>query len=181
MLPAAHRLRRSNDFSTAMRAGRRSGRGSVVVHLAVQAAQPEAQPQVGPEEAQLPEAQLKASSELLRHSDGAFSTSVPGASDVTTATAGVTVPTKAPVTRAGFVVSKAVGNAVVRNKVKRRLRQLVAERLSTLPPGSTLVVRALPQAAVTSYDQLGLDLDSALAAVLAPRRRSREDQRTERR
>lgn len=35
--------------------------------------------------------------------------------------------------RAGFVVSKAVGNAVVRNRVRRRLRHLVRERLAALP------------------------------------------------
>ncbi|MFG2056332.1 ribonuclease P protein component [Micromonospora sp. NPDC048930] len=76
--------------------------------------------------------------------------------------------------RAGFVVSKAVGNAVVRNKVRRRLRHLVRERLADLPAGSTLVVRALPQAAEASYARLGADLDAAVAAARAPRgRRSR--------
>lgn len=81
--------------------------------------------------------------------------------------------TSAP-SRAGFVVSKAVGNAVVRNKVRRRLRHLVRERLADLPAGSTLVVRALPQAADASYARLGTDLDAALTAARAPRgRRSR--------
>ncbi|MFG2165345.1 ribonuclease P protein component [Micromonospora chersina] len=76
--------------------------------------------------------------------------------------------------RAGFVVSKAVGNAVVRNKVRRRLRHLVRERLGDLPAGSTLVVRALPPAAEASYARLGADLDAALAAARSPRgRRSR--------
>ena len=49
--------------------------------------------------------------------------------------------------RVGFVVSKAVGPAVTRNLVKRRLRHLCRERISSLPPGSMLVVRALPAAA----------------------------------
>jgi ribonuclease P protein component len=76
--------------------------------------------------------------------------------------------------RAGFVVSKAVGNAVVRNRVRRRLRHLVRERLAELPPGSTLVVRALPAAAEASYPRLGADLDAAIAAARTPRgRRSR--------
>jgi ribonuclease P protein component len=74
--------------------------------------------------------------------------------------------------RAGFVVSKAVGGAVVRNKVRRRLRHLVRERLAELPPGASLVVRALPAAATTPYDQLGADLDAALAAARSRRRRS---------
>jgi ribonuclease P protein component len=72
--------------------------------------------------------------------------------------------------KAGFVVSKAVGGAVVRNKVKRRLRHLVRERLSAYPNGTTLVVRALPGAADKDFDGLGLDLDAALAAAARPRR-----------
>lgn len=72
--------------------------------------------------------------------------------------------------RAGFVVSKAVGNAVVRHRVSRRLRHLVAERLDTLPPGAALVVRALPPARDASSGELGADLDSALRAARRPRR-----------
>lgn len=76
--------------------------------------------------------------------------------------------------RAGFVVSKAVGNAVTRNRVRRRLRELVRERLAALPEGSTLVVRALPAAAEASYPRLATDLDAALAAARSSReRRSR--------
>jgi ribonuclease P protein component len=72
--------------------------------------------------------------------------------------------------KAGFVVSKAVGGAVVRNKVKRRLRHLVAERLSAYPNGTTLIVRALPGAADKDFRELGQDLDAALAAAARPRR-----------
>jgi ribonuclease P protein component len=68
-------------------------------------------------------------------------------------------------TRAGFVVSKAVGSAVIRNRVKRRLRHLVAERLDRLPAGLLLVVRALPPAATATSDELERDLDSALARL----------------
>lgn len=75
--------------------------------------------------------------------------------------------------RAGFVVSKAVGPAVVRNKVRRRLRHLVRERLADLPPGSTLVVRALPAAAEATYQRLGADLDDALSAARTSRGRRR--------
>lgn len=66
----------------------------------------------------------------------------------------------------GFVVSKAVGNAVTRNLVKRRLRHLARERLGSLPGCSVLVVRALPAAGTASYDALARDLDSALSRVL---------------
>lgn len=67
--------------------------------------------------------------------------------------------------RAGFVVSKAVGPAVTRNRVKRRLRHLVAERLDRLPEGAVLVVRALPAAAGAPGEQLARDLDSALGRL----------------
>ena len=63
--------------------------------------------------------------------------------------------------RVGFVVSKAVGNSVVRHRVTRRLRALVRDRLGTLPADCTLVIRALPAAAEASSRQLGADLDGA--------------------
>jgi ribonuclease P protein component len=78
-------------------------------------------------------------------------------------------PTGPAPTRAGFVVSKAVGGAVTRNLVRRRLRHLARERLVDLPAGSALVVRALPGAADRPYAQLGADLDGALAAARAAR------------
>ena len=80
-------------------------------------------------------------------------------------------PAPASTARAGFVVSKAVGNAVVRNKVRRRLRHLVRPLLAELPPSASLVVRALPSAAAASFADLGADLESALAAARNPRRR----------
>jgi ribonuclease P protein component len=73
------------------------------------------------------------------------------------------VPADAPA-RVGFVVSRAVGSAVVRNRVKRQLRHLTRERLAEVPAGSLLVVRANPAAAGAS--SLSRDLDGALASVL---------------
>lgn len=64
--------------------------------------------------------------------------------------------------RVGFVVSKAVGPAVTRNLVKRRLRHLARERTDSLPPRAMLVVRALPAAAQASYDELARELDRCL-------------------
>jgi ribonuclease P protein component len=71
----------------------------------------------------------------------------------------------------GFVVSKAVGNAVTRNQVKRRLRHLARERICSLPGTAVLVVRALPAAAGASYAELGGDLDSALERLHRSSRR----------
>jgi ribonuclease P protein component len=68
--------------------------------------------------------------------------------------------------RVGFVVSRAVGGAVVRNRVRRRLRHLVRDRLADLPPTSVLVVRALPATAEAGYDELGTDLARCLGKVL---------------
>jgi ribonuclease P protein component len=64
--------------------------------------------------------------------------------------------------RAGFVVPRTVGGAVVRNTVRRRLRHLVRPHLHRLPAGTRLVVRALPPAATATPDRLGEDLASAL-------------------
>jgi ribonuclease P protein component len=63
-------------------------------------------------------------------------------------------------------VSKAVGDAVTRNRVKRRLRHIVRDRLCALPPGSLVVVRALPGAGTADHDQLTRDLDTALRRLL---------------
>jgi ribonuclease P protein component len=67
-----------------------------------------------------------------------------------------------PEPRVGFVVSKAIGNAVHRNRVKRRLRHLARERLEALPRGGILVVRALPASSGAGYRELGRDFDVAL-------------------
>ena len=109
MLPGRARLTRSQDFTAAMRGGRRAGRPLVVVHLG-------ADPDSGP-------------------------------------------------ARVGFVTSKAVGNAVVRNQVRRRLRHQMSARLGALPDGALVVVRATPAAAGASSDQLGADLDRALTRL----------------
>ncbi|MEC4015737.1 ribonuclease P protein component [Streptomyces sp. H27-D2] len=129
MLPTENRLRRREDFATAVRRGRRAGRPLLVVHLR------NAPPQV----------------------EGGGNPHAPGES--------------APLARAGFVVSKAVGGAVVRNLVKRRLRHLMRDRMSRLPAGSLVVVRALPGAGEAGHDELAQDLDAALQRLLggAPR------------
>ena len=67
--------------------------------------------------------------------------------------------------RVGFVVSKAVGNAVVRNRTKRRLRAAVATQLGGIPDGCDLVVRANPAAATATYGQLAEAVTRQLARV----------------
>ncbi|WP_324501780.1 ribonuclease P protein component [Nocardioides sp.] len=67
-----------------------------------------------------------------------------------------------PCVKVGFVVSRAVGSAVTRTRVKRRLRHLVRERLGSLPPCGVLVVRALPPAAGAPSAELRADLARCL-------------------
>ncbi|HYX60568.1 MAG TPA: ribonuclease P protein component [Streptosporangiaceae bacterium] len=68
--------------------------------------------------------------------------------------------------RVGFVVSRAVGSAVTRNRVKRQLRALVRGYLQSLPHGSLLVVRANAAAAHASHPDLAADLDSVISRLL---------------
>jgi ribonuclease P protein component len=62
----------------------------------------------------------------------------------------------------GFVVSRAVGSAVVRNRVKRRLRHLMRLHVDRLPAGCRVVVRALPPAADAPAATLEADLEASL-------------------
>lgn len=114
MLPTSNRLRRSGDFRRAIRAGRRAGRRTVVVHVLV-------------------------------------------------------APDDSSAARVGFIVSKAVGGAVQRNLVQRRLRAVMAAKLGDLPAGSLTVVRALPPAATASFDELTADVTVGLGKVLDAR------------
>jgi ribonuclease P protein component len=81
--------------------------------------------------------------------------------NVDKATSGFIAPS-----RVGFVVSRAVGPAVIRNRVRRRLRHLMRERIAGLPAGSLVVVRALPAAAGVSFRDLGAELDRCLQRVV---------------
>ena len=73
------------------------------------------------------------------------------------------VPGTGGPTSVGFVVSKAVGSAVDRNRVKRQLRHLMRERVDQLPQGTKVVVRALPSSAGSTSSTLAHELDAALS------------------
>lgn len=77
------------------------------------------------------------------------------------------LPNKRPdgVTRLGLTVSSKVGNAVVRNRVRRRLRELVRTRRQRLPKGLDMVLIARNSAAaadwgsfVRAFDRLEAEL-----------------------
>jgi ribonuclease P protein component len=69
--------------------------------------------------------------------------------------------------RVGFTASKKIGNAVLRNRAKRRLRALVREVLPPLAqPGWDYVLVARPEATVSrDFATLRDDLRAALASV----------------
>ncbi len=57
-------------------------------------------------------------------------------------------------TRTGIVTSRRIGSAVVRNRVRRRLREIVRHARATLREGLWLVIVAKPPAARADYDAL---------------------------
>lgn len=81
--------------------------------------------------------------------------------------------------KAGFIVSKAVGNAVVRNRVKRRLRSAVAQQMAGPlkgHPGALLVIRALPPSGDADWTELAGDVESGIRSALAKAERGRASQ-----
>ncbi|MDE9365377.1 ribonuclease P protein component [Luteipulveratus sp. YIM 133132] len=68
--------------------------------------------------------------------------------------------------RVGFVVSKAVGGSVVRNRTKRVLRHIARARLDRVPGGVGVVVRAQPAAAGASTGELVAEYDRLLDQTL---------------
>lgn len=67
-----------------------------------------------------------------------------------------------PPTRVGFSVNKRVGSAVRRNRVKRRLREVIRRRLWNAQPGWDMIVIARPEAADVEYADLASELQDLL-------------------
>ena len=68
--------------------------------------------------------------------------------------------------RFGFIISKAVGVAVDRNRVRRRLKAVTFAAIPALPPGTEVVIRALPGAAQADWDILRAELSEVLGGAV---------------
>jgi ribonuclease P protein component len=62
-----------------------------------------------------------------------------------------------------FAIGKRVGNAVVRNRLRRRLRE-AARRLEDLPPGLYLI-RVKPNATALSFQEITTNLSRAVRSL----------------
>lgn len=67
--------------------------------------------------------------------------------------------------RVGLVVSKAVGNAVQRHQVSRRLRHVARTVLPELHPADRVVIRALPGSRQAVSPRLEKELRTALQRI----------------
>jgi ribonuclease P protein component len=62
------------------------------------------------------------------------------------------LPNGLDISRYGITVSRHIGKAVVRNKIKRRIREIL--RRITLPPGFDIVIIARTAAAGADYSEM---------------------------
>ncbi len=75
--------------------------------------------------------------------------------------------------RFGFTVSAKVGGAVIRNRVKRRLREALRSLLPQVAHSWDLVVIARPSAADTGFQELYAEVEKALAYLCTGRQTPR--------
>jgi ribonuclease P protein component len=71
-------------------------------------------------------------------------------------------PNDADGPRLGLSVSKKVGNAVIRNGVKRRIREIFRLKLPEIHGERDFVISARPAAAEATYEQLEAEFEKAL-------------------
>jgi ribonuclease P protein component len=70
-------------------------------------------------------------------------------------------PSPTPV-RFGFIVSKKVGIAHRRNLVRRRLKAIGHELVDRIPPGTDIVIRALPGSDEVPWATLHTEITTAI-------------------
>ena len=67
--------------------------------------------------------------------------------------------------RFGFVVSKRLGKAVIRNKIKRRIREATRLKMSQIKPGFDIVLIARNRINQASYLEVSQSLEHLLKAA----------------
>ena len=72
------------------------------------------------------------------------------------------VRTERAETRIGLSTPKAVGGSVQRNRVRRRLREILRRRVDAIGPGWDLLLIARPAAGQATFAELGDAIDAAL-------------------
>jgi ribonuclease P protein component len=73
------------------------------------------------------------------------------------------------VARFGFIVSKAVGNAVVRNRVRRRLKGITEAMIHEGITGVDVVFRALPATSDATYARMADEIVRSVRRVTEER------------
>ena len=71
-------------------------------------------------------------------------------------------PDRVEPSRCGFIVTKAVGNAVIRNTLRRRLREACRALLPTLDDSTDIVIRALPGSPEVDWATLQAELTESI-------------------
>ena len=72
-------------------------------------------------------------------------------------------PTSQKNSEVGLIVSKVVGNSVVRHKVSRQLRNIVNETLETIPGNIQIVIRALPAITEKEFTEINKILSDSIS------------------
>ena len=62
----------------------------------------------------------------------------------------------------GLAVTKKVGHAVVRNKIRRRLREIIKKELPNLKQNYNIIVVARDNVTEASFEQLSLELNKLI-------------------
>ncbi len=72
------------------------------------------------------------------------------------------LPNALPYSRFGFTASRRIGKAVVRNRSRRRMREIVRQRMAHIRPGYDVVFIARRRLVNASYEELVAAIESLL-------------------
>lgn len=75
-------------------------------------------------------------------------------------------PNAAAATRFGISVKKALGGAVVRNRIRRRIREILRLQLGEIAPGWDIVIHPRASVAQLDFSRLQLELANLLRKSL---------------